>query len=62
MSGHDPDPNIHTLHNHGGHPYAADIMNDADLGDNIEERAAQLEDQERGAKRFENDDVHMVPT
>lgn len=37
-------------------------MNDADLGDNIEERVAQLEDQKPEAKRFENDDTHMSPT
>jgi potassium channel subfamily K len=36
-------------------------MNDADLGDNIEERVAQMEDQKTDGKRFENDDTHMSP-
>ncbi|KAH6685052.1 ion channel protein [Plectosphaerella plurivora] len=37
-------------------------MNDADLGDNIEQRVAQVEDQKKDGKRFENDDTHMSPT
>lgn len=37
-------------------------MNDADLGDNIDERIGQLEHSKtRRDKRFQNDDAHLDP-